>query len=504
MLNRKVKTAIAAVLSCVMGFAMTGCGDKQSTETGAKGEIPTLKYYVQAGNSTEKFAEILDVLNPYVEEKIGCRVEIVSFDGNAWGQKYPLVLSSGEEVDLMFSASWSGYLTQVGQNSFMPLDDLLDKYGQGIKENIQDGYLDAAKVKGKIYGIPANKDIAQGYAIYMDKKILDAAGVKAEDIVTLNDLEPVLAYIKNNTDMTPLPAVLASGKIWLATDESLEEGYMDNSKLETGFDPWDGLIAFDKAKEEFFLISPENSKVFDSAARLMNDWYKKGYFKDGIIAGDDNPRSLWKEGKGWMCTTADTPGYIEQFEKQLNTEVERVVLRHKIKNTDSMIGSLTTIPHASKHPELAMKFINLMFTDEYVINLITYGKEGVHYEKVSDNVVKSIKGASWVNSDGWRFGNKFIQYVNEEQGADYLEKLKEYNDSAMASDIIGFSFDSSVVKNEVAAVGNIFETFKRIFWTGAGDVDKHLKDFFGQLEGAGINKIVDEYNKQYKEWKKTR
>ena len=520
MVKKTKKMLSLLCLASVM--ALTGCGGEK-VEDGKNTEVVTLKYYWPGSMSDEDIKGTQDELNEYLEEKIGCNVKLVPLDQGAWNQKAPLMLSSGEELDVMFSANWASYTIQAGQNSYLELSELLDKYGQDIKKNLPEEWLEAAKVNGKLYAIPTVKDIAQGYGMYMDKQILAEAGLKVEDIKTIEDIEPVLEYIKNNKpEMTPLPKTLNSGGVWLATKAALEEGYSDNSKLESGFDSWGGIIAFDKAADKFILLSPENSDVFSSAARLMHKWYNKGYFSADIIANSStgSATSLWKEGKGWYYVSSDTPGRRESTENSVNPKAgqepegyvrKEVVFSSLIKpiaNTASMTGSLTTIPRSSKHPEEAMKFINLLLSDEKVNNLLAHGQENVNYKKVEgqDDIIEAIKVGdfNWAHGKAWYFGNVFKQHTMNTTIPDYKEQLQKYNDEAARSELIGFNFDSNSMKNECAAVNSIWSQYAKIFYTGTGDVEQNLKEYFDRIETAGINEIVDEYNRQYQEWKKSK
>lgn len=518
---KKTKKAML-LLGLVSVMALAGCGGNSDSGNDST-EGVTIKYYWPGSMGDEDIKAVQEELSAYTKEKIGCEVALAALDQGAWNQKAPLMLSSGEEVDLMFSANWASYVIQSGQNSYLDLTELLEKHGQGIKEELPAEWLEAAKVNGKLYGIPSIKDIAQGYGLYMDKQILAEAGLTVDDIKTLEDIEPVLEYIKNNKpEMTPLPKTLESGNVWLATEAALKEGYSDNSKIESGFDSWGGIIGFDKAADKFVLLSPENSEVFSSAARLMSKWYNKGYFSADIIANatSTSATSLWKEGKGWYYVSSDTPGRRESTENSINPkaaetpegyvrkEVVLSTLMQPIANTASMTGSLTTIPRASKHPEEAMKFLNLLLTDEKVNNLLAHGQENVNYKKVEgqDDIIEAVKVGdfNWQHAKSWFFGNVFKQYTMNTTIPNYKEALQEYNDAAARSALIGFNFDSNSMKNECAAVNSIWAQYKKIFYTGTGDVEQNLKEYFGKIETAGINEIVEEYNRQYQEWKKTK
>jgi len=325
-MGKKTKK-VMLLLGLVSALALAGCGANSENSNESTDDV-TIKYYWPGSMGDEDIKAVQEELSAYTKEKLGFKVALTALDQGAWNQKAPLMLSSGEEVDLMFSANWASYVIQAGQNSYLDLNELLEKYGQGIKEELPAEWLEAAKVNGKLYGIPSIKDIAQGYGLYMDKQTLAEAGLTVDDIKTIEDIEPVLEYIKNNQpEMTPLPKTLESGNVWLATKAALEEGFSDNSKIESGFDSWGGIIGFDKAADKFILLSPENSDVFSSAARLMHKWYNKGYFSADIIANtsSSSATALWKEGKGWYVVSSDTPGRRESTENSVTSRRQKLL-----------------------------------------------------------------------------------------------------------------------------------------------------------------------------------
>ena len=50
--------------------------------------------------------------------------------------------------------------------------------------------------------------------------------------------------------------------------------------------------------------------------------------------------------------------------------------------------TMMAISTASKNPERAMMFLNLLNTDPYLMTLLNYGVEGVHYNLNSDKLVE--------------------------------------------------------------------------------------------------------------------
>ena len=75
------------------------------------------------------------------------------------------------------------------------------------------------------------------------------------------------------------------------------------------------------------------------------------------------------------------------------------------------------------------------------------------------------------------------------------------NESAKASPALGFSFDSTPVRTEMASVGAVKDEYELSLDTGAVDPEKALPEFLEKLEAAGSQTIIDEIQKQLDEWK---
>lgn len=94
---------------------------------------------------------------------------------------------------------------------------------------------------------------------------------------------------------------------------------------------------------------------------------------------------------------------------------------------------------ASKAPSAACKFLNLLYTDKYVDNLLIYGEEGVDYQLNEDGFAvppegfESLNDVAYTNNQNYYlWGNKWIAYsvvggLNEEESKAQLQKIMTQN-----------------------------------------------------------------------------
>ena len=84
------------------------------------------------------------------------------------------------------------------------------------------------------------------------------------------------------------------------------------------------------------------------------------------------------------------------------------------------------------------------------------------------------------------------------QGADFWTNFKAYYGAADQIPILGFTFNSDSVSNELAAVANAAAEYALTLSVGAVDPETVLPAFLKKLDDNGMQKIVDEANKQLK------
>ena len=102
---------------------------------------------------------------------------------------------------------------------------------------------------------------------------------------------------------------------------------------------------------------------------------------------------------------------------------------------------------------------------------------------------------------GWAWPNQCITPVWEPNPENYWDELQTFNNTATPSNALGFSADVESVTNEITACTNVVSKYHNALMSGSVDVDETLPKFISELQGAGIDKIVDLKNTQYAAWK---
>lgn len=494
----KLKKILAVVLSVSMAATMfAGCGKKETTTGAGADETVNLIWY-QIGDAQADTEKVLEKVNEYTKEKIGVTIQINAISWGDYNKKMQVITNTGENYDLAFTCSWANdYLFNAQKGAFLELDSLLESHGKDILENIDPKFLEASKVGGKIYGIPNEKEIGSMPMWVFTKEYVDKYDIPYEEIHSLEDLEPWLQLIKEKE-----PGVIP---FYLTKDYSIPQ-YFDKIQEPLGIEFGDNSLTVQN------LFETEKVK---STLDTMRKYYLAGYVnKDAATAMDD--KSLKR-----FVTKGDGQPYAEGiWSKDLGYEVvASPIMDMQITNVSAR-GALTAISKTSKHPEKAMEFLNLLYTDTYLRNLLNYGIEGVHYEKVAPTAeeIKEAEGKPYVldtkikmiaenqknySVPYWVQGGLFNTYVLENEPLDKWSEFKEFNDGAIASPSFGFDFNADTVKTQISGFRNVLSEYGASLYTGSVDPNEYLPKLEKKLQATGIDDVKAEMQKQIDEWKKT-
>ncbi len=466
-------------------------------------------YWVGNGDNEAVRKGVEEAVNAYVEPLIGAKVSYHIVGWGDWNDKAINALQSGEKMDLIFTADWEGYGVEVSGGLLQPLDDLLEQYGQGIKETLPQTFLDGVKVNGVLYGIPTNKELCVPEGFIVNKTAAEAIGwdVQADDpsIKTTADLEPWLAKYKEMfPDKYPY---LMDGQAGRWADEPWcpdWAGMGTNSiamKMAKGEDG-----NFDETIYSIFATPEQEEHI-----RLMYDWGKKGYISpDAALTSFDYNGTF---GRGdFLVFSQPLKGNgikaAEMYQANATAEFEcvEITMQPKYVVTTHAGGSMFAIPVTCQNPEAAMKYLNLMHSDKTLVNLMLFGAEGVNYTKIDDNTVEVKPDANWygVHGGAWTVGNTLLQYVTKGEDPQKNALLQSYADDAIATASLGFRFVKDNVADQIAAVDAVVSEMANPLMCGQVDPDDPalgIEALKTALTDAGMDAVIAEVQTQYDAWK---
>ena len=146
-----------------------------------------------------------------------------------------------------------------------------------------------------------------------------------------------------------------------------------------------------------------------------------------------------------------------------------------------------------------------MYINAEVVNILHFGIEGVNWEEKDDGCIGYPDGVNAENSTydigmTWYFGNTFLAKTWEGDVPVNVEEAVADNNSARTSPALGFTYDSTKVSTEIAAIGNVTSQYLPGLLCGFLDPDETIPEFLDALENAGIGDVIAEKQAQYNSW----
>jgi putative aldouronate transport system substrate-binding protein len=431
-------------------------------------------------------------ISKITKERFNATVKLKRIEPAAYTQQKVLMFSSNEHVDIIFTGERQ-YTSEVAQKQLLPLDDLLQSHGQGILEAFQPEVLDAARVSGKIYGIPTIRDLAAYPTVLMRKDIVEQNNIDLSSVKSLEDLGAVFATVKaNHPNLNILGK--ASGGATLAY-----------SLLLTQIDPLADNIGVLIDTNSLKVVNLYETEEYKNFLMTLHEWFKAGYMPKDISTTTQSWTDYVKAGIGFAGAGKGKPGIVTQASGRAGVELVEVPLAKQKMNTLTITNAMLAIARNSRDPERAMMFLNLLYSDPEVINLLHWGIEGKHYKKLDNGTIDYADGVDASNSgynhrQGWMFGNQLLAYPWVTDSPDIWKQMGEFNDNAEKSAALGFMWDPEPVKTELAAIENVIQQYAAGLETGTLDPETNLPKFIDALKAAGIDEIIAEKQRQLDEW----
>ncbi len=445
------------------------------------------------------------------------------------------MLLTKEPWDGMFSSFMTDgdYSTLAGSGFFMNIKDIITNekicpnFVNRAMAGREDTILNALTTPdGGVYGL-AGGDMIEGAMlespILVNKPWVEAAGMKVEDIKTIEDLETLLQYWSEN-DMN------GNGK----QDEIPYLMYQNNSERHMeAFLGLYGISTKDGTYENYVTVEDGEVKFvplmdgWKAAVKKLADWYAKGYIWDDVFSGSQVNAYFWDTILasptpivGMMtsatCGNTDLADQYVQIPPVTVEGYEVVWYNHPgQKNPKAAIA----VSNTCKDPEILLAWFDQFLSLETSVRF-QYGEEGEGWETTADGKI-SILELSYSEDQRLREDSPSLYHITAAgvtlpscfTAKDYEEKI-ELNDEQLfrikSNEIYKEYFSSepwprpyfSVEQNE--KLGEIRQdifnlvSLKRAEWvTGVSNIDVQYDQFVKDLEKMGVERLVKVMQEAY-------
>ncbi len=489
-INKRICLALALALSL---SAFAGCGEKVSDNS----ENVEIKYTMAGPGIQEDSEKVWEAFNTELQKKLpGVNVKFDVYPANEYQQQFMLMLASGEKNDI---ANTYCLNTQslVTNKTLACLNDLFDKYAKETKEALPEWFMEYGKFGEDLYFVPSYQMCASCWNMYFPKeyaeKYLDLEGLrKALDSSYDNISNEVLDILEDYARKVKASGVKSLGLAW-----PTEFGH-ENISYPFVINYYD-----DSYKVENFFASER----YQNIRKRWAQWKEDGLVASSVLADASEKKGI--EGGYIFWTDPGTPFSADELNKTYEQPVIGVPIQtgehYYIQHSNGAGG--TAILESCENKDKAMQVINLLQTDKDLHNLLVFGIEGDHYEKIGENQIRTEYVGQGTSSDRyglwkWIVGNTELSYNIETEPAEYNDWVfNEVNASKDVSKIIGFKLNTKEIENELAQVSSIISEYNQDSEIPpASQPDPRYKEWMEKFEVAGNQKCIDEIQKQVDEF----
>lgn len=487
-MKRKSLTRCAAwFMTAILGASLAACGQEASgavqddaaenagqetkqEQAASDGEIVELKWIQVGSGMPSNYDAWKANLDNYLEEKIGVHLDVEVISWGDWNSRRSVIVNTNEPYDILFT-DFNTYVSDINLGAFYDITDLVKTSAPDLYEMIPEDYWKAAEVGGRIYSVPTLKDSSMTQYFVWDKTMLDKYGIDASDMHTLDSMTEALTQIHEGENAPAF--VLSNGGLI-----SLLNIY---DQMSTGL-PAIGVRYNDE--EGKVVATMEQDDIMEQLS-LLHEWYQAGIINSDAATHpeDNNSVKTCSVAQGWSLAAQTTWG------PNMGVEAEAVQWYETIVSNDTVRGSLSCISSSCKYPEKALALLELVNTDTYVRDALYYGLEGENFEYTGDGRIRKLN-EEWTMA-GYTQGTFFNVSQLEGETVNQWEEVKELNENANPSVLLGFTFDSSEVADELANCTEIYNRYKSEILTGTKDPVTEVPAMMEEMRAAGFDRIVE-------------
>ena len=503
-----MKKVVALLLALVMVFSMAACAkapaqdsstkkpqaegpaeqSKSNTDT-KESEKPVALHLVMFGDLTPRREEymkgefhdkVLDELN------FDLTVEFLPWSGKDVLQT---MLVGGEKIAFNNTPAFTDF-AQRGLCAEIPMDMITENCPEYLAMRETKGF-DCASINGKIYYIPFGCKSTAGTAQFFTVRndILKTLGYEADEIKTVDQLLEVFEAV--HQAFPGMRVVSDTDVMYKMLGDSLT-GELINV-VEKG-------IYVNEYEKNDNVYSWYESEAFKAVSKFNAMLIEKGYAGKDYFTDPEKAVADWNAGNCFAKYGTASHVIENSFKATLpDAEIARIHITDApyYSNMDFDWGMSISTADA-ENTENWLKLFNWMYKDQATYNFLVYGVEGKDYEFNADGTVnKLVSDVFW---EDWFMMANCYQIYDPSVSKEAIEVYNNTDKDAILSKTAGFSFDSTPVSTEVALLKAAISEYMQPILLGYSDYDENFANALQQLKDAGLDAVIEEYQRQFSAW----
>ncbi len=437
--------------------------------------------------------KVEDAINAYIADKINVQIVLTDIAGE-YEDQAKLALANNE-IDLLWTASWEA---TIGTNDLVPANAVTDitdyLVGTPLYASMAEGQWEATKYNGRNYYIPVYKDNVEGYNFMFRKDLVDQFGWDVTTVKTLADAEPMLIQAKEAGIKYP----------YLTQKTALFYRW--------NIDSFDFFTA--DASTNFFSVDRDTNEVVNTLAtpeyvefcKLMGKWAEMGLLHEDDV--NKVTTDTTTQSKDWALTYwTDLPDNSEANSRYQQEVVMQPATNNYAHSTSALGSCYAVTTRDEAKIKAAIDFMGLLYTDATLADMYTFGIEGEDftYTQEEGQTIKHVTQTSELyNHSMWESASATIVTPLAVEPDNKADLYIDFNGGAITSCAAGFRFDRTPVEAEYAACQALFDQYGFVLENGGvpeADVEAYIEQYQADLDAAGFQTCLAEFQNQYNTWK---
>ena len=445
----------------------------------------------------EEIQRVEDAINDHILNDLGVtdvKMHLTFASLSDYQTNMSMDLAAGAVHDIILAFpfnTWqaNGYMTN--------LDPYLDNELAGAMGVLPKDWDLCGKVDGSIYAIPCYKGLSLSWKWFYDHAYVDGV-IDPSTVTDLDSLEDALTVLKEkypDEHFIVFPNQLVT----------LENFVDHTSQIGT----YTATVGDDTTVVNYYATDAYKRGVERAYKWVQNGWCdpegsNNTLGHDALVLSGSAKGVIM--GHAYSIETCDAM-FDDNSKAHTENGIDFGCVQIGISDMATN-GLVYGVAYTSPNPAAAAKLMNIIWTDEFVASALIYGLEGVSYVWNEDHT--SIEWPEGLNMGTvpysalytcGAFGNQFLLYGMDSNTSESDKQfMKDLMDQSWYPRQFGFTPSTENVQTQVAAVANIVNQYNTTLTYGEEDPAEVLPEFLADLEAAGINDIVADYQAQLDAW----
>ncbi|MDG0811279.1 extracellular solute-binding protein [Cohnella rhizosphaerae] len=513
------KTGLVLLVTILFAVLLAGCGGSNN-ENGAASSAAASKQSASAAVASDDAAQgdkadtskpvtlkmvlisdgapdaklVYEEVNKKLQQDINATVDIEFIPFADWQKAYSLKFASGEDFDLIVTATWGQFADYARKGAFKALTpELMKTYAPRTLESSKQEVLDAGTVDGQLYALPMNYREISVYGYVVRGDLMKKYGIKAID--SLDDYESYLkAVAEDGSGLVPWEAT--SYDNWIIPHMQLQE-------LRDRYEMGTLGVSVDLATNQIVDASASDPQAL-ALYKRMKTWNEKGYISKNSLVNKVSSKDSFVNGKSatFLTNLLDanaTFQTVQAAHPDWDVRFYPINTSNKVVANSYMANGMA-INAKSKNPERALMLLDLFKNDAWYNQTTTYGLQGKHWDRSADGKLILLPDSPNYPPDGtcpWGWRDERYYLTSKDGLPNFDEVMKSQRDRVALTKLNDFQPDLDKIKTQQAALADVASQYQAPLTLGfAKDVDKAYDELLAKRKQAGFEKLQQELQAQ--------